>query len=114
MPSTTWLANRPILPHHVVWGYDDYEEEIPAWHMSDGQMLTDDQMVRESQPTGGSITDTVQYQCKCHAKKGGRQEGCLCCDPPVFDDTPPTEEEMARWARIANGIKEFMARGCPT
>jgi hypothetical protein len=57
MPSTTWLANRPILPRHVVWGYDDYDEEIPVWHMSDGRMLTDDQMVRESQPT--SLLDLV-------------------------------------------------------
>jgi hypothetical protein len=114
MPSATWLASRPILPHRVVWGYDDYDEEILAWHMQDGRTLTDDQMVLEPQPTGGSITDTIQYQCKCRAKKGGLLEGCLRCDPPVFDDTPPTEEEMARWAHIANSIIAFVARGRPT
>jgi hypothetical protein len=98
----------------MVWGYDNYDEEILAWQMPDGRTLTDDQMVLEPQPTGGSITDTVQYQCKCRAKKGGRLKGCLRCDPPVFDDTPPTEEEMARWARIANGVVAFVARGRPT
>jgi hypothetical protein len=71
-------------------------------------------MVLEQQPTGGSITDTVQYQCKCHAKKGSLLEGCLHCDPPVFDDTLPTEEEMAHWACIANNVVAFVARGCPT
>jgi hypothetical protein len=114
MPSATWLTSRPRLPRRVVWGYDSYDEEILGWQMQDGQTLTDDQMVLEPQPTGRSITDTIQYQCKCRAKKGGRQEGCLRCDPPVFDDTPPTEEEMARWARIANGITEVVARGRPT
>jgi hypothetical protein len=114
MPSAVWLASRPRLPRRVIWGYDSYDEEIVAWQMPDGRTLTDEEMVLEQQPTGGSITDTIQYQCKCRAKKGGRQEGCLCCDPPVFDDTPPTEEEMARWARIANGITEVVARGRPT
>jgi hypothetical protein len=114
MPSATWLVSRPILPRRVVWGYDNYDEEILAWHMQDGRTLTDNQMVLEQQPTGGSITDTVQYQCKCRAKKGGLLEGCLRCDPPVFNDTLPTEEEMARWVHIANGVVVFMARGCPT
>jgi hypothetical protein len=115
MPSATWLASRPRLPRRVIWGYDSYDEEIVAWQMQDGRTLTDEEMVLERQPTGGSITDTIQYQCKCRAKKGGRQEGCLRCDPPVFDDTPPTEEEMTRWARIANGIPAaYVARGRPT
>jgi hypothetical protein len=71
MPSDTWLANRPRLPRHVVWGYDSYDKEILAWQMQDGRTLTDEEMVLERQPTGGSITDTIQYQCKCRAKKGG-------------------------------------------
>jgi hypothetical protein len=114
MSSDTWFASRPCLPRCIVWGYDSYDEEILAWQMQDGRTLTDDEMVLERQPTGRSITDTIQYQCKCRAKKGGRQEGCLCCDPPVFDDTPPTEEEMARWARIANNIKTAVVHGRPT
>jgi hypothetical protein len=114
MPSATWLAGRPNLPRRVIWGYDSYDEEIVAWQMQDGRTLTDEEMVLERQPTGGSITDTIQYQCKCRAKKGGQQEGCLRCDPPVFDDTPPTEEEMTRWARIANGVAAYVARGRPT
>jgi hypothetical protein len=114
MSSAAWLASRPRLPRRVIWGYDSYDEEIVAWQMQDGRTLTDEEMVLERQPTGGSITDTIQYQCKCRAKKGGRQEGCLRCDPPVFDETPPTEEEMARWARIANGGVAFVARGRPT
>jgi hypothetical protein len=114
MPSATWFASRPRLPRRVVWGYDSYDEEIIAWQMQDGRTLTDEEMVLERQPTGGSIIDTIQYQCKCQAKKGGRQEGCLRCDPPVFDDTPPTEEEMTRWARIANGVQAYVARGRPT
>jgi hypothetical protein len=77
MPSATWLANHPRLPRRVIWGYDSYDEEIVAWQMQDGRTLTDEEMVLERQPTGGSITDTIQYQCKCRAKKGGRQEGCL-------------------------------------
>jgi hypothetical protein len=113
MPSATWLASRPRLPRRVIWGYDSYDEEILAWQMQDGRTLTDEEMVLERQPTGGSITDTIQYQCKCRAKKGGRQEGCLRCDPPVFDDTPPTEEEMTRWARIANGVQRTWHVGVP-
>jgi hypothetical protein len=113
MPSATWLASRPRLPRRVIWGYDSYDEEIVAWQMQDGRTLTDEEMVLERQPTGGSITDTIQYQCKCRAKKGGRQEGCLRCDPPVFDDTPPTEEEMTRWARIASGVQRTWHVGVP-
>jgi hypothetical protein len=50
MPSATWLASRPILPHRVVWGYDNYDEEILAWHMQDG---------REEQHTGIILTSEV-------------------------------------------------------
>jgi hypothetical protein len=81
MPVDTWLASGsnlpPIIPRRIIWGFDDNCEAIHTWQMKDGQTLTNNQMVLEPQLTGRSITDTIQYQCKCRAKKGGNIEGCL-------------------------------------